>query len=344
MTTFTWQLHLTFPSQLHLLLDDAEIKGFSHVISWLEGGTMFKVHKTKEFADRIMPGYFKNQTQYKSFQRQLNSYRFHRFDAGNNKGACFHELFVRDKPALCTHMNRVKVTRGRPGVAQKQTLLLDDHAPSSPKAFQLLSSTSIESSEADVPDNFLRMFNSTEVDPLECPSVTIFDDEEEDVQLGRTSSATTCTHALQQEDMGDVSEFQYKSKSLVSLFDGEPQKTKSDNALVTQYVQFPGRNKNFDYSSLSCASNKNESSKNNSTTFDGAPSVRGVPQGWHFRTQSASPRENKEAAMNSTMGTVIFDGAAQTLHFMENFEFEKFDTGNQYGDGEGDLFSQKYYE
>jgi hypothetical protein len=165
-----------FPWQLHLLLDDAEIKGFSHVVSWLERGTMFKVHKTKEFADLIMPCYFKNQTRYKSFQRQLNFYRFHRFETGKNKGACFHELFMRDKPDLCTHMNRVKVTRGRPGRAQEQTLLLDDHEPPpSPKAPRLLSSTR-ESSEADVPDNLLRMFNSTEVDPLECPSVTMFDD------------------------------------------------------------------------------------------------------------------------------------------------------------------------
>jgi hypothetical protein len=91
-----------------------------------------------------------------------------------------------------------------------------------------------------------------------------------------------------------LSEFHDKSKSLVSLFDGEPQKTKSGNALAAQYVQFPGRNKNFDYSSLSCASNKNESSKNNSTTFDG---------------------ENNEAAMmNSTMGTT-FEGASQMFHF-----------------------------
>jgi hypothetical protein len=102
----------TFPWQLHLLLDDAEIKGFSDVVSWLEGGTMFKVHKTKEFANRIMPCYF-NQTRYKSFQRQLNSYRFHRFVAGKNKGTCFHDLFTRDKPDLCRHINRVKVNRGR---------------------------------------------------------------------------------------------------------------------------------------------------------------------------------------------------------------------------------------
>jgi hypothetical protein len=110
---------ITFPWQLHLLLDDAESKGFSHVVSWLEGGTMFKVHKTKEFADRIMPCYF-NQTRYKSFQRQLNSYRFHRFVAGKNKGTCYHELFMRGKPDLCKQISRVKVNRGRPDAAAQQ--------------------------------------------------------------------------------------------------------------------------------------------------------------------------------------------------------------------------------
>jgi hypothetical protein len=315
---------MTFPWQLHLLLDDAEIKGFSHVVSWLERGTMFKVHKTKEFADRVMPCYFKNQTRYKSFQRQLNCYRFHRVDAGNDKGACFHALFMKDIPDLCTHMHRVKVTRRRPDAAQQQTLSLDDHAPS-PRAPLGISIRA--SLEADIPDDFLRVFNSTEVDPLECPSVTIFDDEEKDIHFSRTtmSSATPAAHAFQQEDVGDESEFQDTSKSLVSLSDGEPQKTKRNNALVTQYVQFPGRNNNFDYSPLSCASNKNESNKKTPRT----------PSGW--LKQPVSPRENNEAAMNSTMGTV-FQGASQTLYFMDNFEFEdEFASGNQYGDGEGEL-------
>jgi hypothetical protein len=66
-----------------------------------------------------MPCYF-NQTRYKSFQRQLNSYRFRRFVAGKNKGTCFHELFMRDKPDLCRHIDRVKVNRGRPAAAQQQ--------------------------------------------------------------------------------------------------------------------------------------------------------------------------------------------------------------------------------
>jgi hypothetical protein len=220
---------------------------------------MFKVHKTKEFADRIMPCYF-NQTHYKSFQRQLNSYRFHRFVAGKNKGTCFHELFMRDKPDLCTNINRMKVTRGRPHAALvQQTLPLDNHAPS-PKAPLGLSIR--ESLEADDLENFLRIFNSAEVDPLECPSVTIFDDEEEDLKLGRTTSSANTATALH---MGE-SEFQDKNNFFGSLFDAEPQQTNS-NAMVPQYsIQFPVTNENFDYSFF-CGASNNASNNNCSSSF-----------------------------------------------------------------------------
>jgi hypothetical protein len=183
---------------------------------------MFKVHKTKEFADRIMPCYF-NQTRYKSFQRQLNSYRFHRFIAGKNKGTCFHELFMRDKPDLCTHISRVKVSRGgRPAAAQQQERLRmigDLVLPSPNNAPRRLLSSIEFFEEADVQENYLHMFNSTEVDPLECPSVTMFDDDEdEDIQLGRTMITSATTAALQQE------------------YIDEPQKTNS-NALVPQFLK-----------------------------------------------------------------------------------------------------------
>jgi hypothetical protein len=275
---------------------------------------MFKVHKTKEFADRIMPCYFKNQTRYKSFQRQLNSYQFHRFDAGKNKGACFHQLFMRDNPDLCTRMCRVKVTRRRPDAAQQQSLLLDDHVPSPlPNVPRLLSSR--ESSEADVPDDFLCIFNSKEVDPLDCPSVTMFDDEEKAIQLGRTTSPTT-TPAPQQENMGYGSEFQDKSNFLFSLFHCEPHQKTNNNALVPQYVQFPRRNKNFDYSVFSRASNNDSTSSSARTNPNGAPAVRDRPQGWPkcFKAQAVFPKENNEAAN-------VFDGASETFHFMENYEF-----------------------
>jgi hypothetical protein len=74
-----------FPFQLYDLLEDAEMKGFESIVSWLPGGNSFKVHDHKSFMQSIMSRYFK-QTKYKSFQRQLNFYKFARAAGGPNKG------------------------------------------------------------------------------------------------------------------------------------------------------------------------------------------------------------------------------------------------------------------
>ena len=58
-----------FPYQLNAMLNDAESNGNEHIVSWLPCGTMFKVHKHKEFAARVMPKYCRH-SQYKSFLRQ----------------------------------------------------------------------------------------------------------------------------------------------------------------------------------------------------------------------------------------------------------------------------------
>jgi hypothetical protein len=58
-----------FPWKLHDVLEDAERKGFTNIISWTLNGRAFKVHDQKAFETQIMTKYF-NQTQYKSFQRQ----------------------------------------------------------------------------------------------------------------------------------------------------------------------------------------------------------------------------------------------------------------------------------
>jgi hypothetical protein len=58
-----------FPWKLHDVLEDAERKGFTNIVSWTMGGRAFKVHNQKDFENTIMKRYF-NHTQYKSFQRQ----------------------------------------------------------------------------------------------------------------------------------------------------------------------------------------------------------------------------------------------------------------------------------
>lgn len=59
-----------FPFRLHDMLNDAEAKGFDHIVSWQEGGRSFKVHDKDQFSKILLPRYFQGQTRYKSFQRQ----------------------------------------------------------------------------------------------------------------------------------------------------------------------------------------------------------------------------------------------------------------------------------
>lgn len=103
---------IPFPWKLHRILDEADIKGFNDVISWVtpDGITPngFKVHKTKVFDEDIMPKYF-DKTKYKSFQRQLNMWGFDRVGSGPYKGAYMHTCFIRGQPELCKDMQRTKI-------------------------------------------------------------------------------------------------------------------------------------------------------------------------------------------------------------------------------------------
>jgi len=58
-----------FPIRLHEMLCAVESSGLSDVVSWLPCGTMFKVKKHKDFAERVVPRYYRHRW-YKSFLRQ----------------------------------------------------------------------------------------------------------------------------------------------------------------------------------------------------------------------------------------------------------------------------------
>jgi hypothetical protein len=126
---FPWKLHdsthgekkecLQFPWKLHEMLDDADVEGFSDIVSWLPGST-FKVHQPGVFVEGIMPRYFKK-IKFKSFRRQINMWGFKRIKGGAGKGGYRHPNFIRGVPSLCCTMKRVKIkgtgTRPRPLVA-----------------------------------------------------------------------------------------------------------------------------------------------------------------------------------------------------------------------------------
>jgi len=99
------QVEHSFPWKLHILLEEAEREGFTAVISWVQGGTAFRVHDSETFVSCLMPNYF-DQSKYESFRRQLNLYGFARVTRGVNKGFISHPCFIRSNRNLCRNIIR----------------------------------------------------------------------------------------------------------------------------------------------------------------------------------------------------------------------------------------------
>jgi len=100
-----------FPEKLHRMLLEIEKDGNAHAISFFAHGRAFGIHDTDQFEEKIMPKYYK-QSRLSSFQRQLNLYGFTRIVSGPDSGGYYHELFLKGRPALCTHMRRVGIPKG----------------------------------------------------------------------------------------------------------------------------------------------------------------------------------------------------------------------------------------
>ena len=98
-----------FPLVLHTILERAEVDHYSHIVSWKPHGRSFQVHDRDRFTTEILSLYSR-QTQFASFQRQLNLYSFRRlWRSGPDNGSYYHELFLRGRPDLCEHIYRSQV-------------------------------------------------------------------------------------------------------------------------------------------------------------------------------------------------------------------------------------------
>lgn len=134
-----------FPLKLHRLLDIVKNNGFDGIISWQIHGRAFKIHKAIEFSHAIMPFYFR-QTKLASFRRQLNIYGFLRITQGNDKGAYYHEYFLRGKYFLAERILRQKL---------KGTIVKGILCPKSEPDFYSMPYVNVasESSPKEVPSN-----------------------------------------------------------------------------------------------------------------------------------------------------------------------------------------------
>jgi len=99
---------LRFPLKLHKLLLMTEKEGYDDIISWQVHGRAFKIHKEKNFFSEIIPLHFSHSC-VSSFCRQLNLYGFSKITQGCDKGAYYHECFLRGKYFLARKIDRVKV-------------------------------------------------------------------------------------------------------------------------------------------------------------------------------------------------------------------------------------------
>ena len=97
-----------FPTLLHLVLTRAEKDGYDHICAWQSHGRGFAVFNRDKFVAVVMPNYFR-QSQYASFQRQLNLYGFRRLSQKSSEsGAYYHEKFLRTRADLCQEILRAK--------------------------------------------------------------------------------------------------------------------------------------------------------------------------------------------------------------------------------------------
>jgi len=116
---------LPFVWKLYEMLEDVEVRGQEDIVSWIDEGRGFKVHNMQKFVDDIIPRYFR-QSKYKSFQRQLYFYDFHRVASGPDVGAYKHPKFVKGVKTLCLSMMPKKTSRRRSSAKSKD---LEDTEP-----------------------------------------------------------------------------------------------------------------------------------------------------------------------------------------------------------------------
>lgn len=98
---------LKFPETLFLLLQEIEEQGLEDVVSWQPDGRSFRVHKTERFVEEILPKYFRC-SKMKSFQRQLNFYKFQRVVEGPMDGSYRHAKFIKGEEELAGTIQRLQ--------------------------------------------------------------------------------------------------------------------------------------------------------------------------------------------------------------------------------------------
>ena len=138
------------------MLDAMDKTGDKSIVCWQPHGRAFMVHKPKDFVQEVMSHFF-NQTKYASFQRQLNLYGFSRLTHGPDKGAYYHNCFVRGNRHLCKGMIRQKIK----GTKVRKSLSPEDE----PNFYEMESQTQILDPSGKVRKDNSKNFNQSPSSP-----------------------------------------------------------------------------------------------------------------------------------------------------------------------------------
>eukprot|EP00571_Detonula_confervacea_P009241 CAMPEP_0172322542 /NCGR_PEP_ID=MMETSP1058-20130122/46192_1 /TAXON_ID=83371 /ORGANISM="Detonula confervacea, Strain CCMP 353" /LENGTH=612 /DNA_ID=CAMNT_0013038309 /DNA_START=447 /DNA_END=2285 /DNA_ORIENTATION=+ len=91
-----------FPESLFAILSNFDL---SSIIKWLPHGRSFVILNQHEFAERVLPVYFRH-SNLSSFNRQLNGYGFNKIKIGPHEKSYYHPLFLRNLPHLVKNIKR----------------------------------------------------------------------------------------------------------------------------------------------------------------------------------------------------------------------------------------------
>jgi len=107
-TKSTPQNRITFPTKLMSLLENNPDPS---VITWLPHGRAFIVKENTRFMNELSSSLCKSDN-FKSFQRMLNMWGFKRLTGKRDKGAYYHQLFLKGRPNLVKKMSICKKKNG----------------------------------------------------------------------------------------------------------------------------------------------------------------------------------------------------------------------------------------
>jgi len=91
-----------FIRKTYKILEDDK---YTDIISWNDEGTAIVIKNPTDFAQTILPTYFKHNN-LNSFIRQLNMYDFHKKKTPDGEHVYYHELFQRGKKHLLKNIRR----------------------------------------------------------------------------------------------------------------------------------------------------------------------------------------------------------------------------------------------